>query len=139
MMLLDAQSTGSRLVALAQAMPADRFTWRPSGDGFPSVSELYLVAATLFYHRPREWGAPRAAGYEYEGNDSTGGRKLAALETATTDKAQVVHELIDALAYFKSITKTLSDSDMQKPTKISGISPLPARICLSRSETCTNF
>ena len=125
-MLPDVEDVGAKLIALAQAMPTDKFTWRPSGgNDFPTVSELYLIAASQYYHRPREWGLPRAAGYEYEGNDATGKRSLPDLDKSTIDKAQVIHELVDAEGYFKGIVKTLTDADMQKPIHTLGEDTTP--------------
>jgi hypothetical protein len=117
----DLVDTGSKFLSLAQATPADKFTWRPAGEGAYSFSELYLLAASLYYHLPYEFGAIRAAGYEFEGDDVTGGRSTAGpFEKSTTNKNAVVLELSDSLAYFKNIIPTLTDADLEKPIMLSG-------------------
>jgi hypothetical protein len=117
----DLLDTGKKLLSLAQATPEDKFTWRPSGDGAYSVSEVYLLAASQYYHLPYTFGAIRAAGYEFEGDDVTGGRGAAPpFEKSTTSKDRVILELIDSFSYFKNIMPTLTDADLDKPITLSG-------------------
>ena len=117
----DLLDTGKKLLSLAKATPADKYTWRPEGDGAYSISELYLLAAAQYYHLPYEFGAIRAAGYEFEGDDVTGGRGTAPpFEKSTTSKDMVLLQLTDSLAYFKNIMPTLSDADLEKPITLSG-------------------
>ena len=124
--LSDLRDTGNRLIELAKAMPADKFTWRPTGEGALSASELYLLAATEYYHLPSEFGAIQAAGYEYGGDAVTGRRQATVpLEKSTTNKAEVVTEIVDAVSYFNGIMQTLSDADLQKQIKVSGRDTTP--------------
>lgn len=118
----DLLDTGKKLLETAQATPPDKFTWRPpNADRAYSVSELYLLAASLYYHMPYEFGAIRAAGYEFEGDDVTGGRGTAIpFEKSTTEKRAVLLELTDSLAYFKNIMPTLSEADLQEPIELDG-------------------
>src|SRR5277367_2064255 len=54
--LPELKDLGDKLVELAKAMPPDKFTWHPEGMGLPTVSELYLLAATEYYHVPSDLG-----------------------------------------------------------------------------------
>ena len=124
--LADLQDTGQRLIDLARAMPPDKYKWRPSGEASLSVSELYLLAATEYYHLPSTFGAIQAAGYEYGGDAVTGQRQATEpLEKSTTDKSQVVTEIVDAVSYFKGIMPTVTDADLQKRVKVAGRETTP--------------
>jgi hypothetical protein len=124
--LADLEDMGKKLLELAKAMPPDKFTWRPNGEGSRSVSEVYLLAATQYYHLPSEWGLLKAAGYEADGDQVTGNRApTVPLEKLTTDKAQTINELFDAISYFGGISKTLTDADLQKPIRFLGHDTTP--------------
>jgi len=124
--LADIEDMGKKLLSIAQAMPADKYAWRPTGEGSPSISEVYVLAATQYYHVPSEWGLLKAAGYEADGDLVTGNREpTQPLEKTTKDKAQVINELFDATSYFGGISRTLSDADLQKPIKFLGHDTTP--------------
>jgi hypothetical protein len=116
---------GQKVVVLANAMPAEKFSWHPGGEGLPTVSESFLVAATQYYHRPHAWGALRAASYEYGGDVLTRGRKAAPLHQLFRQKPDVIRELVDSTSYLQGIMKTLSDSDLQTPVKLFGREVFP--------------
>jgi hypothetical protein len=124
--LADVEDVGRKLIELAQAMPADKFGWRPNGEGLFSVSEVYLLAATRYYHMPSVWGGLQAKGYEIEGNAATAGTtEDPPLEKSTTNKVEVVNQLTDAVSYFDGMMKTLTDANMQKSIKILGRTTTP--------------
>jgi hypothetical protein len=112
---------GDKAVELSKAMPPDKFTWHPEGQGLPTVSELYLLVASQFYHVPSELGAIRAETFEVaEASDST--RKIVPrgtpFEKSFTDKLAVTQELFDAVSYFKGATESLAESDFEKHIKV---------------------
>lgn len=124
--LADIEDAGKKLLSLAKAMPADTYSWRPNAEGASSVSEVYALAASQFYHLPSEWGLLKAAGYEADGDLVTGNREpTLPLEKTVKDKDQVVNELFDATSYFGGISKTLTDADLQKPIKFLGRDTTP--------------
>ena len=119
---------GDKLIELGKAMPAEKFSWHPEGEGLPTVSELYLLAATEYYHVPSDLGAIRAEPYEVaETPDST--RKPPAknvpFEKSLTDKTDVTNEVFDAVSYFNGSMESLSDSDFQKHIKVRGRETTP--------------
>jgi hypothetical protein len=130
----DLKDMGGKLVELGKAMPADKFTWHPDGQGLSTVAEVYLLAATEYYHIPSEFGAIRAETYEV-GTASDSNRKGAPrnipFEKAMTDKAQIMDELFDAVSYFGGSMEALSDSDLQKHIKMLGRDTTPDEVLLA--------
>src|SRR6202040_1483729 len=49
-----------KLVALAEAMPADKYGWRP-GEGVRSVGEVFMHVASANFFLPTFWGAKMPA------------------------------------------------------------------------------
>ena len=71
----------NKLVRLAEAIPAEKYTWRP-GEGVRSVSEVFLHVAAGNYSIPRRLGTPAPEGFNPQGYDKS-----------TTDKAKVIEAL----------------------------------------------
>src|SRR5580658_6309704 len=65
----------SEFVRLAEAIPADRYTWRPSPD-VRTIAEVFLHASAANYNLYRLVGTPTPAGVDIFFKD-----------TATTEKA----------------------------------------------------
>ena len=97
-----------KFLDLAQAFPADKYTWRP-GEGVRSVSEVFLHISGGAFALPRNFGAAPPEGFSMNG-----------YEKSTTDKAKVVDQLNQGFAYLESAVKNLSEADLQKPTKLYG-------------------
>jgi hypothetical protein len=123
--LMDVEDIGRKMTQLAQAMPSEKFTWRPGGVGNFSVSEVYLLAAARYYHMPSVWGGVEAKSYEVDGAATAGRIDPIPLEKSTTDKDEIVNHLVDSVSYFNGIMKTLTDADMQKTVKILGRTTTP--------------
>src|SRR5258707_11874150 len=79
--LLDLGRVQKKFVDLANAVPADKFTWRPSADS-RSFAEVFLHVAGERYQILALGGAAPPADF----NGKT-------YEKSTTDKAQIVAEL----------------------------------------------
>jgi len=97
-----------RYVSLAEAMPAEKYTWRP-GEGVRSVSEVFLHAAAANFNLPKLIGTPPPAGWDPKGYDKS-----------TTDKAKIVQALKDSFAHMRKAVLNLSDADVDKTTKLFG-------------------
>src|SRR5215470_14269992 len=76
-----------KFTRLAQAIPADKYNWRPSPD-VRSVSEVLLHVATANHNLPKLIGTPPPAGFE-----------VSKLEKSTTDKAKVIDILKDSFQH----------------------------------------
>ena len=97
-----------KFVDLAQAFPADKYTWRP-GEGVRSVSEVFLHIAGGNFNLPRLFGAPPPASFNMKG-----------YEQSTTEKTKVVDQLNQSVAYLKSAVSNVSEADLEKPVKLYG-------------------
>ena len=55
-----------KVVGLAEAIPADKFTWRPTEET-RSVAEVNLHVAGVNFSITRRFGTPAPEGFEYGG------------------------------------------------------------------------
>ena len=97
-----------RFTRLAEAIPAEKYTWRP-GEGVRSVGEVYMHIAAANYGIARALGTPFPAGVDP--------RTLAA---SANDKAKTVQALKDSFAHFRQAILALNDADLDKPQKMFG-------------------
>ena len=104
--LRQVDSARDKLLALAEATPADKFTWRPN-DKVRTVGEIYSHVAGGNYFLPTLWGAKMPDGVDPRGFDKEAGDKA---KTIATLKASFdhVHKVIDAA----------TDADLHKTIKI---------------------
>src|ERR1700726_608802 len=79
--LADLQIVQKKFVDLANVVPADKFTWRPSADS-RSFAEVFLHVAGERYQILALGGAVPPAGFDGK-----------TFEKSTTDKAQIVADL----------------------------------------------
>ena len=90
------------LVRLAEAIPADKYTWRP-GAGVRSFSEVFLHIAGSNFNLPRTLGVVPMEGMltrDYW--------------TSTTDKAKIVADLKQSFAFLRAGIAKLTDADADK-------------------------
>jgi uncharacterized damage-inducible protein DinB len=107
-----------KLVALAEAMPADKYGWRP-GEGVRSVGEVFMHVAAANYFLPTFWGAKMPAGVDPRGFEKEGADKAKTVATLK-QSFDFVHQAIDALP----------DADLQRPIKIFGRDAIVAEAML---------
>jgi uncharacterized damage-inducible protein DinB len=93
------------IVSLAQAMPQEKYTWRPA-EGVRSVSEVYLHMAAANFGLTAVAGAPPSPGFKFQG-----------FEKSTTDKAKIVELLNQSFEYAETSIANMSDADLVKPKK----------------------
>jgi uncharacterized damage-inducible protein DinB len=91
-----------KFVQLAQAEPAEKYTWRPA-EGVRSISEVYLHVAAANYNLPHVFGVAPPAGFKVQGFDKS-----------TTDKAKVIEALKDSFAHMRQAVLNMPDSDVEK-------------------------
>jgi len=105
--LTNFSETSGKLIRLAEAIPAEKYAWRP-GEGVRSVSEVYmhLAGANLIF--ARALGAPMPAGMRPN------------LEKMVTEKAGVVEWLQKSVEQLKQTLGNLQDGDLNKPAKLFG-------------------
>jgi uncharacterized damage-inducible protein DinB len=101
--LQDLDDMHKKFVRLAEAIPADKFTWRP-GEDVRSVSEAFLHVADMNFQMPVAIGATPAPGYKKEG-----------YEKSTTDKAKVIDQLNQSFDYVHAYVDSMTNADFAKP------------------------
>jgi uncharacterized damage-inducible protein DinB len=106
-----------KLVQLAEAIPQDKFTWRPAA-GVRSVSEVFLHVAGSNDYMLSAVGIPSAAQGE---ND---------LEHSTTDKAQVIAKLKESIAHVQAARQAMPDANLDKATTLFGMDMSYRGVCL---------
>src|SRR6266571_4129553 len=100
-----------RYTKLAEAMPAEKYTWRPS-EGVRSVGEVYTHIISANYGVARTLGTPPPAGFDPK-----------AVAPLSGDKAKVQQALKESFAHFRGAILALSDADADKPKKCSTVRP----------------
>lgn len=95
-----------KLVALAEAMPAEKYGWRP-GEGVRSVGEVFLHVAGGNYFIPTLWGAKPPAGIDMRNMEKDG-----------ADKAKVVDTLKKSFDSVEAAIKAAPAADLDKKVKI---------------------
>ena len=91
-----------KFVRLAEAIPADKYTWRPGAD-VRSVAEVFLHVSAANFNLYKMVGTPPPANVD-----------LKNLEKSTTDKATVVATLKDSFAHAKKAITAMPDADLEK-------------------------
>src|SRR5580692_11355587 len=92
----------SEFVRLAEAIPADKYTWRPSPD-VRTIAEVFLHASAANYNLYKLVGTPTPAGVDTK-----------TLEQSTTDKARVLATLKASYTHAKTAIRSMPDADLEK-------------------------
>ena len=97
-----------KFVSLAQAIPADKYTWRPA-EGVRSISEVFLHVAAANFNLPKLIGVAPPPGFKVQGFDKS-----------TTDKTKIIQSLQDAFAHMRQAVVSMPDSDLEKQVDLFG-------------------
>jgi uncharacterized damage-inducible protein DinB len=97
-----------RFTRLAQAVPAEKYTWRPA-EGVRSIGEVYNHIVAANYGIARALGTPPPAGFDPK-----------AIMANSGDKGKTVQALKDSFAHFRQAVISVSDADLDKPLKMFG-------------------
>src|SRR5258708_7629579 len=91
-----------KFARLAEAIPAEKYSWRPAPD-VRSFAEVFLHVAAANFNLYKLVGTPPPAGFDVKG-----------FEKSTTDKAKVIATLKDSFAHAKKAIAAMSDADLEK-------------------------
>ena len=91
-----------KLTRLAQAIPAEKYSWRPADDT-RSFAEVFLHISAANYNLYKLVGTPPPASVDVKN-----------LEKSTSDKAKVIATLKDSFAHAKQAIKSMNDADLEK-------------------------
>jgi len=100
---LDWQQLQDKFTKLAEAIPQDKYSWRPT-EGVRSINELFLHVAGAGFYFPTLKGTPAAPGFTPKD-----------FEKSTTDKAKVVEWLNKSFAYAIASVQGMSNADFAAP------------------------
>jgi uncharacterized damage-inducible protein DinB len=98
----------SEFVRLAEAIPADKYTWRPSAEA-RTIAEVFLHASAANYNLYKLVGTPTPAGVDTK-----------TLEQSTTDKTKIIATLKASYAHAKAAILAMSDADLEKTMSWNG-------------------
>ena len=101
--LLDLDGMKQKFVALATAVPADKYNWRPA-EGVRSIGEVFLHVAGANYAIPNYMGTPVPPGFEMKSFDKS-----------PTDKAQIIEALNKSFASAHAAIEGMTNADFNKP------------------------
>ena len=96
-----------KIVDLADAMPAEKYSWRPM-EGVRSVSEVYMHIAGANYLLLTFIGAKMPEGIDRDA------------EKKVTEKAKVVESLKKSFVYIRKVVDDTPEADLTKPAKFFG-------------------
>lgn len=103
-------ASAQKLVALAEAMPAEAYDWRPM-EGTASVAAVYMHIARYNYYYPEiAMGVPSPMGAaEYD-----------RWEDEVTDKARVVEILAASMEHVRKVAKEMTPTRLDRTTRLYG-------------------
>lgn len=91
-----------KFTRLAEAIPADKYTWRPAPD-VRSIAEVFLHVSAANYNLYKLVGTPPPSTLD-----------IKSLEKSTTDKAKVLATVKDSFDHAKKAIKAMPDADLEK-------------------------
>jgi uncharacterized damage-inducible protein DinB len=97
-----------RYTRLAEAMPADKYAWKP-GEGVRSVGDVFLHIAAANYGVARALGTPPPSGFDFK-----------SFLAEASDKGKTVQALKESFAHLRQAIVVLKDEDMDKAQKMFG-------------------
>jgi len=103
--LVDEADLGKKFTDLAEAVPADKFNWRPA-EGVRSIGEVYLHVAQSNYGIMKFSGASVPAGKESK-----------TFEKSITDKAKIIAELKASFDWVHQQITAMTNADLAQPLK----------------------
>lgn len=106
-MLGQLERVKGQVVSLENAVPQDKFTWRPA-EGVRSISEVYLHIAGSNYFIVGFTGVKPPANSKID-------------EKGTTDKAQIADALKTSFEWTKNAVSKMSDADLEKEIQMFGM------------------
>jgi len=103
--LVDIDQLHKKYVSLAEAIPAEKFSWRPA-EGVRSIGEVYLHVSQASYGFTKFIGANPPITFETKD-----------FEKSTTDKAKIIEQLNQSFDFAKASIQKMTNADFAKPLK----------------------
>lgn len=99
---LDLDGVNKKVISLAQALPQDKYNWRPTADS-RSFAEVFLHVSGERYFILGLMGAAPPAGFDGK-----------TYEKSTTDKAKIIDELTKSGDYTQKTIQGMANADYAK-------------------------
>ncbi|HSE39624.1 MAG TPA: DinB family protein [Acidobacteriota bacterium] len=106
-LLKQVEDVEKKIVSLAEAVPAEKYSWRP-GEGVRSVSEVLMHVAGANYLLPSMAGVTPPPGISRD------------MEKTVTEKPKVVEALKQSFIHLKQGIQNTPDADFEKNVKFFG-------------------
>jgi uncharacterized damage-inducible protein DinB len=103
--IFDLQDMQKKFTGLAEAVPAEKYSWRPS-EGVRNFGEVLLHVANSNYGIPNLMGVATPAGYDGK-----------TYEKSTTDKTKIIAELNKSFEAAINSVQAMTNADFAKPLK----------------------
>jgi uncharacterized damage-inducible protein DinB len=100
--MLDLDNVNKKFISLAEALPQDKFNWRPAADA-RSFAEVFLHVAAERYQILELMGATPPAGFDGK-----------TFEKSTTDKAKIVEELKKSGDFTQATIGAMTNAEFAK-------------------------
>jgi uncharacterized damage-inducible protein DinB len=107
--LFQVDQAQEKLLALANAMPVEKYGWRP-GEGVRSVGEVFNHVASANYYFPTLWGAQAPAGIDSRSFE----------KTLSGDKAKTIDTLQKSFDYVRQAILAVPEADLNRKIKLFG-------------------
>jgi len=95
-----------RYTRLAEAMPAEKYAWRPA-EGVRSVGDVFAHITLANYGIARALGTAPPAGFD-----------MKAILALSNDKPKLLQTMKDSFAHFRGAIIALNEADADKPQKM---------------------
>ena len=105
--LANYDDTAKKIISLAEAIPADKYAWRP-GAGVRSISEVYVHLAGANFMIPSMLGVKPPAGLSRDA------------EKTVTEKAKAIEMLKQSMQHAREAMSSALEGDTNKPVKVFG-------------------
>lgn len=96
-----------KLKDLAEAIPVEKYSWRP-GEGVRSVQEVVVHVASSNYYLPTMIGVKPPEGFSGH------------MEKTITEKSEAIKALTESFEHFRQALNNMSDTDLDKPAEFFG-------------------
>lgn len=96
-----------KLTDLAEAIPAERYSWRP-GEGVRSVKEAVVHVAGGNYYLPSLIGITPPESFTMD------------MEKTVANKADAIKTMKESFEHVRKALKTMTDADLDKPAELFG-------------------
>jgi len=113
--LMQLDAVQKQILSLENAMPQEKFTWRPS-EGVRSVSEVYLHIAFANYL------LTKFAGYDPPADvaSQVDLNYLSKWDASTTDKTAIAERVTKSFDHLRSTVAKISDTDLESKVEFFG-------------------